>query len=272
MTERPRRLSIVAMCLLLLATLGCGEGPKTTQHALSSGRTIRMISVGPMVGKFGQALVLSYQTDQPMTDVDALRKEVAEIWADFRTDAGKASVDTAVITANERPAGMLITHARSFNFVFERKPEGGWSEFGAKVEGADIGRFGLFTTDETVVQIASGTASGRVRAARRMPTWMSAAETIARAKGAVFGYEFTVRGQPKGSSADVKVVVEHPPFQAPGSVTPSAVESWLQPIIFETPSFAGYGLDEDWEMVPGMWTVRVYRGSRLLCEKAFTIE
>jgi hypothetical protein len=225
-----------------------------------------------MVAKFGQAIVLSYQTDHSLSDVENLHREVVEIWADFRKDADKAKVDVAVIMANEPPAGVIIARGKSFNFVFERKPETGWAEVDAKVDAAAIARYGLFEMGNSAAQVAPGTAAGRIHATRQVPKWIATVEKIPRTKGTFFGYEFVVEGQPKGSPVDVKIVIEHPPFRVPGSTETTTRESWVQPVVLGTPSFAGYGFDEDWEMLAGTWTVRVYHGSRLLTEKDFAVE
>ena len=33
----------------------------------------------------------------------------------------------------------------------------------------------------------------------------------------------------------------------------------------------GYTLDDDWEVVPGIWTLQVWFGDRMLAEKRFTL-
>jgi hypothetical protein len=33
----------------------------------------------------------------------------------------------------------------------------------------------------------------------------------------------------------------------------------------------GYGLDDDWEAVPGTWTLQVWYGDRMLAERSFTL-
>ncbi len=72
------------------------------------------------------ALVLSYQTDLKISESDALRKEVAEIWRDFRQEVDKAKLNDAIIMANEVPTGGLIKRGQSFNFVFARGKDGAW--------------------------------------------------------------------------------------------------------------------------------------------------
>jgi hypothetical protein len=116
----------VFSCLSLL--VACGGGPATTPHKLSSGRTIRVISVGQMqFQQSGPALVLSYQTDLKVADTQALRAEVAEIWADFQKDATQARVASAIVIANEVPSGSIIQQGKGYRFVFTRNADGIWS-------------------------------------------------------------------------------------------------------------------------------------------------
>lgn len=35
--------------------------------------------------------------------------------------------------------------------------------------------------------------------------------------------------------------------------------------------YAGYGLDEPWELMPGLWTVRIFSGARQLLDFRFTV-
>ena len=120
----------VLVALLLSAALGaCGRGPQTRAHQLSSGRTIKVISVGQM--HFTQAppaLVLSYQTDLKINQTEALRKEVGDIWKDFQKDVDQAKLASAIIMANEVPSGRLVQRGRSYNFVFKRNPDGSWPQ------------------------------------------------------------------------------------------------------------------------------------------------
>ena len=118
----------VTLCLSgWLSALGCGGGPTTTPHKLSSGRTIRVLSVGQMhFQQSGPGLVMSYETDLKVDDTEALAKEVADIWADFQNDATKANVGSAIIMANEIPSGTIIKQGKTHNFVFERNKDGTW--------------------------------------------------------------------------------------------------------------------------------------------------
>jgi len=111
----------------LSGMVACSGSPATTTHKLSSGRTIRVISVGTMnFQESGPALMLSYQTDLKLDDMPALRNEVIEIWADFQKDATNANVGSTVIMANEIPSGRIIQSGKANNFVFTRNPDGTW--------------------------------------------------------------------------------------------------------------------------------------------------
>jgi hypothetical protein len=113
---------------ILVGVIACTtSGPPTTSVTLTSGKQIRVRSVGPIT--FTQAppgLALSYETDLKISDREALRKEATDIWQDFRVDADRAKVQSAIIMANERPSGFIISHNKSYNFVFERRSDGSW--------------------------------------------------------------------------------------------------------------------------------------------------
>lgn len=120
---------MAAIALPAAGMWACGGGPRTTPYRLSSGRTIRVLSVGPMYFSHDQpALVLRYQTDLNVDQKERLRAEVTEIWKDFRKEADRADMTGAIIMANEVPKGRFIQRGRSFNFVFEKRPDGTWPE------------------------------------------------------------------------------------------------------------------------------------------------
>jgi len=76
----------------------------------------------------GPALMLKYQTDLRMDDTSALHAEVQRIWAEFRKDAERAQVQSAIVSANSAPTGGLVSHGRTYNFVYERSGDGSWRE------------------------------------------------------------------------------------------------------------------------------------------------
>jgi hypothetical protein len=119
-----RRLCVLGV---LAVAMACRSGPPTKTITLRSGKPIRVRSIGPIT--FTEAppgLALSYETDLKISDREALRREATEIWQDFRIDADRAKVQSAIIMANEKPTGFIITHNAGYNFVFERRSDGSW--------------------------------------------------------------------------------------------------------------------------------------------------
>ena len=116
---------VLAACFSFITA--CTSGPATKPLTLSSGRAIRVISMGQMAfAQGGPALVLQYQTDLRVSDLAALEKEVAEVWADLQVEADRQKVPSAIIMANEVPKGVVIQTGHSHNFVFTREANGQW--------------------------------------------------------------------------------------------------------------------------------------------------
>jgi hypothetical protein len=70
--------------------------------------------------------MLKYQTNKPINDTDALRKEAEEIWEKFRPQVERQGFRNAVLSANDRPKGFILTSNSTYNFVFDQKPDGSW--------------------------------------------------------------------------------------------------------------------------------------------------
>jgi hypothetical protein len=116
---------VVIICLLILS-FGCSQNPPYTQHSLPSGRTIKVSGIGKMYfSKDDPALMLKYFTDINISDVNALRKEVDEIWPTFMIDVEKSGLKSAIISAHEMPKG-IISKTMSYNFIFFKQADGFW--------------------------------------------------------------------------------------------------------------------------------------------------
>jgi hypothetical protein len=116
----------------ILVLVGCGIAPRphVQLRRLPSGEEIRVLGIGKVnFSQSGPALMLKYQTDLNMDDADAVHAEAERIWAEFRKDAERAQVQSAIISANSPPSGGgVITHTRTYNFVFERSAGADWRE------------------------------------------------------------------------------------------------------------------------------------------------
>jgi hypothetical protein len=116
--------------LLILAGCGPASQPRFQYRRLSSGEQVKVLGIRKVnVGASGPALMLQYQTDLNMDDEAAVHTEAERIWAEFRSDADRAKVQSAIVSANSPPSGGgVISHTKAYNFVFERKGAGEWRE------------------------------------------------------------------------------------------------------------------------------------------------
>ena len=124
--------SLSVLCLVMsLSLIGCTRSPDFTERTLPSGRTVKLMGMGPMVLKEGTALMLRYRTDLAIDNIPSLQQEADDIWSVFRIDADKAGVTTAIISATDTPksTGVISSKNRGCNFVYHKSPDGHWFRF-----------------------------------------------------------------------------------------------------------------------------------------------
>jgi hypothetical protein len=115
--------SVLAVAVLLAMSQDCIGGQS---FALRPDKSVEVLTIGPLkFSEGGTALWLTYRTALSLDDVPTLRKEVGEIWNRFVVDVERAGFQSAVISANEPPKGVIITKTSSYNFIFEKK-DGSW--------------------------------------------------------------------------------------------------------------------------------------------------
>src|ERR1041384_6962999 len=101
---------ILLPCFIILM-VGCTNQPAFQLHKLKSGKEIKVFGVMPIhFSNDSPALMLKYQTDLKISNRDALQSEVEEIWMDFKAAADNGKFSGAIISANEKPEGFIITH------------------------------------------------------------------------------------------------------------------------------------------------------------------
>ncbi len=123
-----KKLVLLAL-LISIGNLACsGSGQQYQETTLPSGKIIKVIGIGKMYfGKDNTALMLKYQTDISIEDVNSLRREVEEIWQSFVVNVEKENLNAAIISANEPPksTGWFTTTNRMYSFGY-RKINGNW--------------------------------------------------------------------------------------------------------------------------------------------------
>jgi hypothetical protein len=119
-----RHFHLLALVSALVALSGCsGSNLQGRPYALPSGRAIRVLGVTTLhfAGGAPPALLFQYQTDLKISDMNSLRKEAEEIWTILRVDADKRNFDSAIISANEVPSGLVFKSSKGFRFIYEKR-------------------------------------------------------------------------------------------------------------------------------------------------------
>ena len=102
-----------------------------------------------------------------------------------------------------------------------------------------------------------------------------ATTTIPGRIGVNFGVRFRVTGQPAGATVPVTVLTLFPPpgLPVPGRTPPvqrSSTEMTMT-VGEGRPSYRGFGFDEAWEIVPGIWRFEFRIGDEVVATQAFTV-
>jgi hypothetical protein len=123
------------------------------------------------------------------------------------------------------------------------------------------------TTDKPAAQGVPFAAVKNVRVTKKTLT-------VPIGKGVNFGFQYLAVGTPRGERATLHFVVIYPSpgVKKPGSSAPLPRDEYDEKVrIGVKGSFDGYELDNDWEMVPGAWTLQIWSGTTQLASETFTL-
>ena len=132
----------------------------------------------------------------------------------------------------------------------------------SEVNGIEIIDFGLYKTTFATWQEAPNTQRGEIEV-------IGSRELIRRTKripgkgGTEFGIRYVVNGQEEGGQVDLLVRVVHSDSQTS--------EEWTASRQIGSPSFDGWKLGADSEIVPGKLTIQLFHHGTKLAEKSFTV-
>lgn len=140
------------------------------------------------------------------------------------------------------------------------------------VQRVEISNAGIYRVEIQDVEQSPNSALGVFKIVRN-PTLVERTERIAGVKGVNFGFNFEIVGAPKGEPVTVRFVTRFPP---PGLRDPRTGKVLLtsendrQYRIGEL-AFRSYGFDEEWEIVPGTWSLEFWYGGKLLGAQKFQV-
>ena len=113
---------------LLVLLVACSQGKDYTVAMLPNGKEVKIVRVTKAVfSESESALILVYETDLRLEDVESLRKEVLEIWPKFQIDVEQAGLNAAVIQARKTTkSSIFMSTSNNYGFVFMKKASGDW--------------------------------------------------------------------------------------------------------------------------------------------------
>jgi Domain of unknown function (DUF3859) len=101
------------------------------------------------------------------------------------------------------------------------------------------------------------------------------AETVFKAeRGKSFGFTFRITGLPEGPTPDFEMRAVHPPMKGPSgstsSVSTAATEVFTDGGVAENEIL--YTLSEEFEVLPGQWTLQLLFKGQPVISKRFTLQ
>lgn len=140
-----------------------------------------------------------------------------------------------------------------------------------KVERIDIVEYGIYTSDADSKTSVPNVPTGEVlhRANVRLA---ETTQTVPAQKGVEFGFRFNIVGAPKGK-VQLHVVAIFPP---PGLLDPSKNKpltrgEYDRSDAIGSGGYLSYSFNNDWELVPGVWTLQPWFEGRKMAEQKFTV-
>ena len=97
--------------------------------------------------------------------------------------------------------------------------------------------------------------------------------TIPARRNTRFGLRYVVEGSPAGASVELRMVTRFPDggLEEPGTATRHNTHEYRLPVKLGVPGYRDYNLDEEWEVVPGLWVFEFWQGGRKLKEEVFCL-
>jgi len=140
----------------------------------------------------------------------------------------------------------------------------------ADVQLIDVMDYGIYTANKTA------TAKNDLGLAHDVVNniqLVAATRTIDLQPGMKFGFRYTIFGSPQDAPVTIRQVVIFPPE---GVLSPEKglihTHAFSTTVPIGVPgTFAGYGVEDPWELVPGIWTIQLWIGDKKFAEQSFTV-
>ena len=141
-----------------------------------------------------------------------------------------------------------------------------------QITAANITEFGIYTAELERAESAPGTVAGTEKIVTQLRL-AAQTRTIPAVRGVSFGYRFTLVGTPIGAIAPLHMVTLFPsPMTNPATHQSSTRSESDIGLSIGATGYAGYSMDDDWEVLPGTWTFQIWHQGRKLGEQSFTVQ
>lgn len=191
--------------------------------------------------------------------------------------AGTIAREALVWTAGENPSMRILMSMRILILIvfWLAAAQGHAAAQAAAVAGITITKVGTYTAQSTSAPAGAGQQSP-TNTVGTDTDWhfVSEGADVPAKVGTRFGIEFRLDGTPPGERATLHMVLTFPPQ---GIRNPNTGERLYNArIAFPDMKIGalcllGYGFDNDWEIVPGVWTEQIWYQDRMLAERSFTV-
>jgi len=139
-----------------------------------------------------------------------------------------------------------------------------------KIDRIEIVEYGIFTADKLKSERDS---NGQLNSILGNVQHQETTTTVPAEPGVKFGFRYRVIGEPDGQAVTIRKVMIYP---SPGLKVPNTPQPLTRsqttttPTIGET-SYTGFEFDDPWELAPGIWTMQLWQGNRMLTEQRFNV-
>jgi hypothetical protein len=149
---------------------------------------------------------------------------------------------------------------------------------GAQAQAARLDRIEIFEAGiynlEIVKKIDDPTQASGARSTVTNTVLAQKTTQIPAKLGVRFGLRYRLVGAPADEVVEIKKITRFPPE---GMRNPNTRETTFRNELMLSrrigaESYTGYGFDQDFELVPGVWTIELWSGDRKLASQSFTVK
>jgi hypothetical protein len=142
----------------------------------------------------------------------------------------------------------------------------------ARVDRVDVVEYGIYAAEKTKQTDTPGVVAGHTSTVTNIRN-KEVTRSVPARREVRFGFRYNVIGAPTGAQVSMTVVHKFPKqgLRRPGAAETVYREEYTTSKTIGEESYTGYHFDNDWELVPGAWTIELWYQGRKLAEQSFTV-